>query len=146
MAVERPRINRECKTVAVMIALYCRKHHGGNELCSECKKLLEYAEGRLANCPFQDAKTTCTKCPVHCYKPTMREKIRTVMRYSGPRMIYRHPALAIFHLLDGRRKEPGTKQRVQCPSPVNAGVAPGSAIHVQNQRHSPGMYQHKGSE
>jgi hypothetical protein len=26
------------------------------------------------------------------------------MRYSGPRMTFRHPVLALFHLLDGRRK------------------------------------------
>jgi hypothetical protein len=28
------------------------------------------------------------------------------MRYSGPRMIYRHPKLTIFHMVDGLRKEP----------------------------------------
>jgi hypothetical protein len=26
--------------------------------------------------------------------------------YSGPRMTYRHPVMAMQHLLDGRRKEP----------------------------------------
>lgn len=43
-------------------------------------------------------KTTCKKCPVHCYSPDMREKIRAVMRYSGPRMIFLHPFAAIRHL------------------------------------------------
>jgi hypothetical protein len=42
---------------------------------------------------------------VHCYKPAMREQIRVVMRYSGPRMAQRHPLLAAAHLLD-RRKAP----------------------------------------
>ena len=36
----------------------------------------------------------------------MREKIRMVMRYSGPRMIYKHPIAAIWHMIDRRRKEP----------------------------------------
>jgi hypothetical protein len=36
----------------------------------------------------------------------MREKIRMVMRYSGPRMIYKHPIAAVWHLIDTRRKEP----------------------------------------
>jgi hypothetical protein len=43
---------------------------------------------------------------MHCYKPAMREKIKDVMRYSGPRMSYRHPLLALFHFIDGFRKAP----------------------------------------
>jgi hypothetical protein len=30
----------------------------------------------------------------------MREKIKAVMRYAGPRMIYRHPILAGKHFLN----------------------------------------------
>jgi hypothetical protein len=97
------RISRERKTLAVMIALYCRKRHAAADLCGDCKELLNYALECLEKCPFQEGKTTCAKCPMHCYKPAMREKIRFVMRYSGPRMLYRHPILAIFHLIDGRR-------------------------------------------
>ncbi len=41
----------------------------------------------------------CSKCPIHCYKPKMREHIREVMRYSGPRMIFYHPIIAIKHML-----------------------------------------------
>jgi YbgA-like uncharacterized protein len=100
------RIERETKTVAVMIQDYCRDHHAGTETCLECSELLDYALERLGKCPFQEGKTTCTNCAVHCYKPEIREKIRIVMRYSGPRMIYRHPILALFHLIDRRRKEP----------------------------------------
>jgi hypothetical protein len=99
------RIKRESKTVEVMISDYCREHHFTDKQC-ECAELLEYALERLNNCPFKEGKTTCARCPVHCYQPAMREKIRTVMRYTGPRMIYRHPLLALFHLIDGRRKEP----------------------------------------
>ena len=89
-----------------MIALYCRKHHFADGLCTQCKELLEYANERLEKCLFGEGKTTCAKCPVHCYRPEMRQRIRAVMRYSGPRMIYRHPIMAIRHLMDGRRKEP----------------------------------------
>ncbi|MDO9333975.1 MAG: nitrous oxide-stimulated promoter family protein, partial [Dehalococcoidales bacterium] len=105
---KHPRITREDKTVAVMITLYCRRHHRQRRLCTECQDLLEYAHERLGKCPFQEGKPVCSKCRVHCYKPTMREKIRTVMRYSGPRMLYRHPVMAIFHLIDRRRREPAT--------------------------------------
>jgi len=106
MLEKRPRINRESNTVAAMIALYCKRYHGLNELCSECASLLDYTLKRLDKCPFQEGKTTCTRCPVHCFKIDMRKNIRAVMRYSGPRMVYKHPAMAILHLIDGQRKEP----------------------------------------
>ncbi|MCX5991531.1 MAG: nitrous oxide-stimulated promoter family protein [Chloroflexi bacterium] len=101
-----PRITRESKTIAVMIDLYCHSQHGIDRPCPECSELMVYAKERLEKCPFQEGKTTCAKCPVHCFKPAMRDKIRTVMRYSGPRMLHRHPLLAICHFVDRSRKEP----------------------------------------
>jgi hypothetical protein len=100
------RVNRERKTVAAMIAIYCRSYHQADIPCSECAELLIYASERLAKCPFQGGKTVCGKCPVHCFKPAMRERIRTVMRFSGPRMLRRHPIMAIRHFIDRSRGEP----------------------------------------
>jgi hypothetical protein len=101
------RIAREKKTVKAMIRIYCRRHHGTHDgLCNECSKLVAYAHERLDRCPFQEGKTTCAKCPIHCYRPAMRQQIRTVMRFAGPRMLWRHPVLALYHLIDGRRDEP----------------------------------------
>jgi hypothetical protein len=101
------RIAREDKTVEKMVLLYCRKQHGAQTgLCQECDELLRYARHRLETCPFQEGKTTCAECPVHCYQHDMREKIREVMRFSGPRMILHYPIRAFLHLVDGRRKEP----------------------------------------
>ena len=111
MSKNRPRIARESKTLGVMITLYCHSHHESDELCSECRKLLDYAQKRLDKCMFQEDKTTCANCPVHCFMPAMREKIREVMRYAGPRMTYRHPILALFHLVDSSRKEPAGSHR-----------------------------------
>jgi hypothetical protein len=34
----------------------------------------------------------------------MREQVKKVMRYSGPRMILHHPALAMHHAIDGLKK------------------------------------------
>jgi hypothetical protein len=106
MRKSNSRIEHEGKTVKTMIAMYCHSNHRSAGLCTECSELEEYATKRLDNCPFRGGKTTCTRCRVHCYKPEMRERIRVVMRYSGPRMIYRHPVLAIFHTIDSRRKKP----------------------------------------
>jgi hypothetical protein len=101
------RIERECKTVQKMVFMYCRKTHGSKTgLCRECDELLSYARERLEKCPFQEGKTTCANCPVHCYRHDMREKIKKVIRFSGLRMIYRHPIMALLHLFDALRKEP----------------------------------------
>ncbi|RZW26206.1 MAG: nitrous oxide-stimulated promoter family protein [Desulfobulbaceae bacterium] len=98
-----PRLVRELKTVKAMIRIYCKAHHHSSGFCEQCSELSEYAERRLANCPFQEHKSTCGKCTVHCYKTKMREKIIKVMRYSGPRMLFHHPFLATAHLVDEKR-------------------------------------------
>ncbi|MBE5841078.1 MAG: nitrous oxide-stimulated promoter family protein [Butyrivibrio sp.] len=98
---------REKKTVSEMIALYCRKNHGtkGRKLCDECRELREYAVSRSDKCPFMENKTFCSNCKVHCYKPEMRKKIRKVMRYSGPRMIFHHPVMALRHVIENKREK-----------------------------------------
>ena len=100
------KISREKKTIQVMIKMYCQKHHATpNELCDDCFHLLNYALERIEKCKFLPEKPACDKCPVHCYNPVMREKIRIVMRFAGPRMILRHPYLAIMHLLNKKNKK-----------------------------------------
>jgi hypothetical protein len=106
------RLAREARTVDVMVALYCRQTHAGAVrtagVCDNCAQLLEYSRRRLDGCRFGPRKPTCARCTVHCFKPAMRDEIREVMRYSGPRMLARHPLLAFAHLLDRRRTPPGT--------------------------------------
>lgn len=98
--------NREKKLVSQMIKLYCRKKHKiKNGLCSECKELDDYARVRSEKCPFMETKTFCSNCKVHCYKPEMREKIRNVMRFSGPRMIFNHPITAIRHVIESKKEK-----------------------------------------
>ena len=93
------RIEEEQQVVEQMIRLYCRKKEGNRELCPACTELLQYAKQRLSHCKFGENKTTCRKCPVHCYRPDMRERISKVMRWAGPRMILYHPVAAIRHLI-----------------------------------------------
>ncbi len=92
------RIAQEKRIVEQMIRLYCRRKEGNQDLCPECRELLAYAHARLDRCPFGEKKKTCRLCPVHCYKRDMRERMRQVMRYAGPRMIGVHPVAALRHL------------------------------------------------
>lgn len=97
---------REKQLVSQMIALYCRKNHKHKkDLCNDCKSLKEYAEMRIDKCPFMETKTFCSNCKVHCYKQQMREQIRAVMRFSGPRMIFYHPIIAIRHVIESNKEK-----------------------------------------
>lgn len=109
----QPRMAREYRTIDAMFHIYCHRHHGTkDDLCPECQEVLDYARLRLEKCPFQEEKSTCANCAVHCYRPDMRERIRVIMREAGPHMIYRHPYLAFMHLVvDSRRDPPKLPQR-----------------------------------
>lgn len=97
---------REKAMVSEMIALYCRKQHGTKRgLCPDCAALDEYARQRSDKCPFMETKTFCSNCKIHCYKPEMREKIRAVMRFAGPRMIFRKPIPAIRHVIETKKEK-----------------------------------------
>ncbi|MET0050463.1 MAG: nitrous oxide-stimulated promoter family protein [Candidatus Thiodiazotropha sp.] len=101
------RIEREKQTISAMMTLYCRDHHGESQaLCESCAQLLDYAHKRLDTCPFQENKPACNHCTVHCYARSKRDQVQAVMRYSGPRMLLRHPLLSFYHLLDKFREVP----------------------------------------
>lgn len=109
------RRKRELKTIKIMIHLYCRHHHDkkNGTICEECAILLTYATRRLERCIFGDAKPACSLCVVHCYKREMRERIKDVMRWSGPRMMVWHPWLAMYHILDKIRPIPKHPQKTK---------------------------------
>jgi hypothetical protein len=99
--VQSARIARERITIETMIMLYCEaKHQTDRALCADCQELLEYAMHRLRHCKFGEYKPVCAKCPIHCYRKDMRGQVIQVMRFSGPRMIYKHPKLALLHMID----------------------------------------------
>jgi hypothetical protein len=96
-----------------MIDIYCRDRHRHPDCrCGECEALGTYADQRLDKCPYGEEKPTCADCSVHCYQPEMREQVKIVMRYAGPRMTWRHPFMALMHWIDGlRRRAPGVASR-----------------------------------
>jgi hypothetical protein len=100
-----PKIEKEKKTVERMIGYYCSGRHGtlAGSLCESCSELLDYSHRRLSHCMYGEEKPTCRKCETHCYQPTMREEIRRVMRYSGPRLALRAPADWTRHWVDEHR-------------------------------------------
>lgn len=93
--------NQEVKLIPKMIEIYCNGNHNTNdhELCPKCQELKEYSLFRLSKCPFKVNKKFCSFCKIHCYKPDMKEQIKDVMRYSGPRMLFSHPIFSISHVV-----------------------------------------------
>lgn len=93
------KLSTEKKTIEIMVGMYCQGHHDNSGgFCDECAEFLAYSHGRLDKCPFGEKKGPCSQCEVHCYKPAMREMAQEVMRYAGPRMMKKHPVLAVKHL------------------------------------------------
>lgn len=100
---------REKRTISQMVALYCAGHHDaaartetgfcGEPMCPACKAVDDYAVLRTERCRQMHVKTSCDRCPYHCYRPEERERICEVMRYAGPRMMTKHPVAAVRHLL-----------------------------------------------
>ncbi len=95
----------EKNLVFLMIKIFCKskhksKHKNDNlfKLCNECMELFDYAACRIYECKFMETKTFCSICPLHCYKKDMRKRIREVMIFSGKRMLFYRPKLALKHL------------------------------------------------
>lgn len=97
--MNKNRIEDEKNVLYRMVYIYCKGKKHSEHLCGNCKELVEYANQRLVACRFGENKSFCSKCTVHCFKPEMREKIKAVMKYSGPRMMLHNPIMAIKHLI-----------------------------------------------
>lgn len=120
LTLATPRLRREQRTIDAMLRIWCAAHPEHvrarrGRLCAGCEGLFEYASYRLLKCPYGEEKPTCKTCPIHCYSKEKREEMHDVMRFAGPRMLLRHPVLAIRHLLDDRREAPTLRRRPKVP-------------------------------
>lgn len=130
------RLARELETIRAMLRIACRDRHGTAEgLCEQCAALADYAAKRLALCPYGADKPTCVNCKIHCYGPRQRQQVRDMMRYAGPRMMLRHPYLALMHVIDGRRPAPPKPNEARAPAAAaQAEVAkPGAAATAESK-------------
>ena len=107
------RQDKELKLMIRFTDLFCSSHHrtfrsesagtgvtgeagSTGQLCPECADLVRYAAARLRHCPLKP-KPSCKNCPVHCYRPDYRQKIREIMAWSGKRLILRGRLDLIVH-------------------------------------------------
>ena len=95
--LKKSRTEREIETVETMIRMFCSAMHKTENLCPSCDKLVTYTKIKQEHCPFGESKPVCSQCQVHCYQQEEREEIKEIMRFAGPRMIFRHPIMAMDH-------------------------------------------------
>ncbi|MCD8340099.1 MAG: nitrous oxide-stimulated promoter family protein [Burkholderiales bacterium] len=102
-------IANEVKTIRIMSEIYCHDHHlrqGSQNLCDECQDFVDYATKRLACCPYGASKPVCNKCKIHCFQKDYKTLAKKIMAYSGPRLLWTHPILAMRHVVAMFRKAP----------------------------------------
>lgn len=105
LTLESKRISRERQTIKSMVEIYCESKHSTNGcICKDCQEILDYCNLRISKCVFGNKKPACSECPIHCFKPEMKKKIKTIMRFSGPKMVFRHPVYSLYHILDKHKK------------------------------------------
>jgi hypothetical protein len=105
------RLRREQQTIAAMFRIFCQQQHGQAQgLCAGCQADLDYCRQRIDKCPYGESKPTCKNCVTHCYSASMQERVRTVMRYAGPKMLTRHPIATLLHLFWDARVKPAVKR------------------------------------
>ena len=103
----RQRLDRERRTMAAQLRIYCRERHGdGQELCVVCAELQRYTAEQMAHCVLHPEKPTCTTCSFRCYEPPRQVRIRAVVHHVGLRLFWRYPLLAIWHRFDTRYAPP----------------------------------------
>ncbi|MBF0119652.1 MAG: nitrous oxide-stimulated promoter family protein [Desulfobacterales bacterium] len=101
MSIESNRLEREKITIRAMIEIYCKAfHNDSTQICKECSDIYNYASFRIDKCPHKDMKPSCAKCEIHCFNKIMRDKVKKIMRFSGPKMIIYHPILSMYHYID----------------------------------------------
>ncbi len=112
------KLRRDLRTLARFVETYCHDKHGERPtsvvaikthdvtgicggpvtLCRDCQKLLMHSFVKRTTCPF-DPKPACKKCPSHCYAANYREAMRSVMKYSGRRLVMSGRIHYLWHLL-----------------------------------------------
>lgn len=114
----RPLTRKEIKDLKLLLqftAVFCRETHDDDRsvittdesdlqqlplqkypVCNECREFLVYAFDRRLSCPLEE-RPVCKHCPVHCYVPKHREKVREIMRFSGQYLIRRGRLDLLWH-------------------------------------------------
>jgi hypothetical protein len=130
-------VAKDTRTMGDFVGIWCDAHHRDCErapiasdaavlgvygrrppvLCEECAAHLRYGEARRAYCP-KDPKPFCAHCDSHCYTSDEAEWQRQMMRFSGPRSMWRgHMIDGLKHMREAKRHRADQERRATATTP-----------------------------
>lgn len=101
-------IPQEKETIRKMFGIYCKNNHGvstGKKLCPKCTALLATAMLKMNRCPYGITKPICDKCKTPCFGTAQTKEFLEIMKGAQTRMFFKHPMMAMKHMLYGMRRE-----------------------------------------
>lgn len=93
---------RDLKTLEAIGRIFCNAHHPDADrdeagLCPACRNTIDATFARTATCPNHQ-RSNCEDCAVKCQRGDAQARIKEIMRYSAPRMLFRHPLMTLEYL------------------------------------------------
>lgn len=100
---DKDRIQRDLRTLQAMGSIYCGAHHAGVSkdaagLCEECAATIKFTHDRASACPY-DHRGNCKDCAIKCNRGDQKERIKAIMRYAAPRMLFKHPLMTLEYVV-----------------------------------------------
>ena len=97
------RIRRDLRTLQAMGSIYCKAHHADAPkdaagMCEQCAETIRFTHERAAACPY-DHEGNCKDCAIKCNRGDQQRRIQSIMKYSAPRMLVRHPLMTLEYAL-----------------------------------------------
>lgn len=95
-------LDKDRRTLEAIGSIYCRGHHPGvakdtGGLCPACRGTIEQTLDRAAACPYGHGHN-CEDCETHCQRGEAQQRIKAIMAYAAPRMVFRHPLMTLEYL------------------------------------------------
>lgn len=99
---EASNTNRDRRTLEAIGRIYCHGNHAhmakdAAGLCLQCRCAVESTLARTIACP-NGHEGNCQDCRIHCQRGEAQERIRKIMHYAAPRMVFRHPIMTAHYL------------------------------------------------
>lgn len=93
---------KDLATLEAMAQIYCDAHHIGMNkdavnLCIECREAVIATLNRTQVCPNGHIHN-CQDCDIKCQRGDGQSRIKAIMAYSAPRMLWRHPLMTFTYL------------------------------------------------
>ena len=90
---------KRVKNLAIVCQMIDIYYKGNPDEDHDKDELKSYVKKRLEAGPHGDDKPFCSTCKIHCYDKKHRSIIKKVMRYAGPRMLFKSPISLLAHTL-----------------------------------------------